>query len=410
LRASLLGIPALCLGGLAPPAAAQNAAFQSFFFDVCASPTGTLATRCAETPAGGGDLSGDSEESLNPSQTLPINDAALARARAIAEEVEERLEERRNEGASADAKDDAGVERRWGIFLNERWEGFDREETSRERGFDGDTLGTQIGADYRISDRAFAGLLFSYDYTDSEFDSDAPGVNFVPPDDDGSSDADNYSVTAYGSYNVTDAFYVDGSAGYGYSDYEFERNAVFQETTRTVPQTNVRTQADTEGHEISASLGGGYDFRSGAFEAGPYLRASYVRTKVEGYRETDTTGSGLAMQIDGESQTSLTAIVGVRTSYAVSTPWGVLIPQARVEYEHEFERDQETTATRFVQDAGGNVFRLSGDDPDRDYMNASAGLVLILADGWIPFVDYEALIGHSFLDRHRVTLGVRKEF
>jgi hypothetical protein len=53
---------------------------------------------------------------------------------------------------------------------------------------------------------------------------------------------------------------------------------------------------------------------------------------------------------------------------------------------------------------------VSGDDPDRDYLNASAGLVLVLAEGWMPFVDYEVLVGHSFLDRHRVALGVRKEF
>jgi outer membrane autotransporter protein len=394
----------LAAATVAFPAGAQNAAFQSFFFDVCGSPGGTLADRCGES--GGGDLSGDSEDSLNPSQTLPVNDAALARARAVGDEVEGRLEERRDEPAPTAA--DVGG--RWGVFLGEHWEGFDRDETSRERGFDGDTLGVQLGADYRVSERAFAGLFLAYDYTDSEFDSDQPGVAFVPPGDDGSMDADNYSVTAYGSYGVTDSFYVDGSAGYGYSDYEFRRNAVFQETTRTVPQTNVRTEADSDGHELSAGLGCGYDFRKGAFEFGPYLRAHYVRTKVDGYRESDETGSGLAMEVDSESQTSLTSIVGARASYAVSTTWGVLLPQARVEYEHEFERDEETAATRFVQDAGGNVFRVSGDDPDRDYLNASAGLVLVLAEGWMPFVDYEVLVGHSFLDRHRVALGVRKEF
>ena len=32
-----------------------------------------------------------------------------------------------------------------------------------------------------------------------------------------------------------------------------------------------------------------------------------------------------------------------------------------------------------------------------------------MRDGWIPFVDYEALFGHSYFDRQRVTFGIRKE-
>ena len=58
LAATLTGIPALSF--------AQNAEFQNFFFAVCGGATvGALTTRCGETPGGTGNVSGDSEESLN---------------------------------------------------------------------------------------------------------------------------------------------------------------------------------------------------------------------------------------------------------------------------------------------------------------------------------------------------------
>lgn len=395
------------LAALAPQAArAQNAAFQSFFFDVCASPTGALAARCAETPGAAGDLSGDSEDSLNPSQALAINQSALARARALQKEIQQRAERRRDEGLGEQT---AGAGPRWSLLTSGRAEYFDREETRRERGLDGVTWGLQLGGDVQLGEGGFVGALLAYDRTDAEFDRDARGVNFTPPGNDGSTDADLYSLTFYGSWSLTDAVYVDGSLGYGYADYTFRRRAVFQETGRAVPQTGVRTEEDTEGHELSASGGIGYDWRREAFSLGPYLRLNYVWTKVDGYTERDETGSGLAMRIGTETQRSLATVLGLRGSYAFSTGWGVLIPQARVEWEHEFEQDTQSVLTRFVLDAGGNRFDVKGDSPDRDFLNASAGLLLLLPNGWMPFLDYEGLFGHSYYDRHRVTIGLRKE-
>ena len=59
------------------PAHAQNAAFQGFFTNACGGAAGGLATLCGVNT----DLSGDSESSLNPNQTVSAAAAALAAAK-----------------------------------------------------------------------------------------------------------------------------------------------------------------------------------------------------------------------------------------------------------------------------------------------------------------------------------------
>ena len=62
-------------------AMAANPVFQDFVFaNLCTNPTGALNDRCTEWVGTVGDLSGDSESSLNPSQSLSNNHTALERA------------------------------------------------------------------------------------------------------------------------------------------------------------------------------------------------------------------------------------------------------------------------------------------------------------------------------------------
>src|SRR6185295_9271792 len=77
-------------------ALAANAEFQNFLFTVCAAPSGTLATRCGETTGATGNVSGDSESSLNPSQALGSNLPAVGVAQARSKQARERGEKLRD--------------------------------------------------------------------------------------------------------------------------------------------------------------------------------------------------------------------------------------------------------------------------------------------------------------------------
>ncbi|MFC1773246.1 autotransporter outer membrane beta-barrel domain-containing protein [Pseudomonadota bacterium] len=396
-------------------ALAADPVFQNFFFDACDNPVGDLAVRCGETPGGTGDLSGNSESSLNPSQPLSSQAAALGRAREKTREASETIAELRDMDAD---KQQSGVSEAgalsigpFSLLLNGRktWFDQDRDDSDAERGLDGDIWAVELGFDYRLSDRTVVGGFVGYENTDADYDKDESGVNFTPQSDSGGIDADSYSFTLFGSYNLTENLFIEGSAGYSTTDYTFERNVVFQESTRTIAQTDVRAKADTDGEQYWASASMGYEFYRDAFSFGPYARVTYVKSTVDDYTENDTNNSGLEMRIDVDDRTSVTTDLGIGVSYAVSTSWGVLVPQARVEWEHEFDQDAQDITSLYVLDADRNQFSLEGDNPDRDYFNLGAGVSAIFPNGWMGFIDYEGLAGYEDLSRHRVTVGLRIE-
>jgi outer membrane lipase/esterase len=213
----------------------------------------------------------------------------------------------------------------------------------------------------------------------------------------------------YSSYNLTDSLHVDGTLGYGYTDYTFSRNVVFHDTNR-VNGLPVVTEGRTHGNEISANAGIGYDFYEQGFGFGPYFRVGYTRSTVRGYTEDDISNTGLNMAIQDDTVTSLTTTAGVQMSYAHSTEWGVVIPQVRFEYEHEFDKNRRSLVSSFAQTNTANFLAVTTDDPDRNYFNLGASLLFVLPNGWMPFVDVETLLGYSDLDRQRYTAGLRVEF
>ena len=394
---------------------AANAVFQNFFFDACVNPVGELATRCGETPGGTGDLSGNSESSLNPSQALSSQAAAMGRAREKTKKASNAVAQIRDMDAD---KQQAGLAEAGGLaigpfslLLNGRYTWFDqdRDRDDRERGYDGDIWGAELGFDYRVSDQTVVGGFLGYENTDADYDKDEAGVNFTPQSDSGTIDGDSYSITLFGSHNFSEQLFVEGSAGYSYTDYTFERNVVFQESTRTVAQTNVRAKGDTDGHQYWGSAGIGYDFYRDALTVTPYARATYVRSTIDNYTEKDPTNSGLQMRVNVDSRTSVTTDLGVSASYAKSTGWGVLVPHVRAEWEHEFEDDAQDTSSFYQLDANRNLYDLEGESPDTDYFNLGAGVSAIFPNGWMGFVDYEGLVGYEELSKHRLTVGLRVE-
>ena len=141
-------IGALVLGGLAGEANAQsagNAPFQAFFLQACATATGQLAALCAASR--GGQLSGDSESSLNPNQASVGGSTSLARAQALAEATERRLEGLRDE------TDDAPAEGGFSLFgsVQGEWSDQDRGPFENERGFEADAWRVTAGVDWPIT-------------------------------------------------------------------------------------------------------------------------------------------------------------------------------------------------------------------------------------------------------------------
>lgn len=405
------GLLGLVLGAawiVATPALAQtpnNGPVRIFYVGACPTATGALAARCAAS--NGGVISSDSQWSLLPNQATSAGASALARAEALAALTEARLETVREEGQGK-----APTAR--GISLFATYQSEDSEQYraafSNERAFEGRSRRFTAGGDFRPTAATVLGLSLTYSDDDSDFDPNPAGRNFTPLASSGATDVTEVDITAYGSMALADRLTLEGSLGVAFSDQDFRRNASFQESTRTIPQVDIRATGSTDGRRYSGSIGLAYDLDAGPVGVGPYARLRWSRSKVDGYTEADAANTGLALQFSGSRTTSLASVVGARASYAISLPWGVLMPQARVEWEHEFEDDPRTVTTRLALAPNGGTFQVRTDAPDRNAWNLGAGVLVILPNGWMPYVDVEVLEGYSGFRRERVAAGLRIEF
>jgi uncharacterized protein YhjY with autotransporter beta-barrel domain len=291
---------------------------------------------------------------------------------------------------------------RLGLFVNGIFGFGDKDTTSREAGFDFDTYGVTGGVDYRFTDNLVLGLAFGYTNTDSDFASAR-----------GKLDADAYAFSAFGTYYLG-MLYVDGIFTYGWNDYDNARNIVYAiPGTTQLTTVNQSARSETDGAQYSFALSTGYDFTARGFTFGPYGRLSYLKADIDGFQEridNTSNGFGLTLAVNDQDVESLTWVLGGQASYALSTGFGVLVPQVRLEWEHEFLDSQRRITARFVNDPLNTPILLDTDNPDRDYFNLGAGMSAVFQRGVSAFAYYETILALKDVTAHQVTVGLRLAF
>ena len=301
----------------------------------------------------------------------------------------------------------------WRFFLNGTFSLGDKDATDRESGFDFGTYGVTAGADYRLTSNLIVGVALGLLWTDIDLD-----------DDGGNLDAFGLTGSLYTTYYLADRFYLDGIASIGWNDYEMDRAIRYAirelnpNGTPTGGMVNVNqvASADTDGIWFGLSIGGGYDVPLGALTLTPLARLNYQWATIDGYQEEiDNAGPGvgLALNVDDQDIESFTSVLGAQASYALSVPWGVLQPQVRLEWEHEYMNDSQTIKVHFLEDPtpdGDSEIRLDTSGPDRDYFNLAVGFAAAFRRGLSAFAQYETVLGLDDYSIHRVALGIRAEF
>ncbi len=298
--------------------------------------------------------------------------------------------------ASADEQSPFG---KLGIFVNGNVSFGNQSATNREAGFGFNTTGVTAGADYRLTPDLVLGGAFGYASSGASLDNSG-----------GSLDTKDYSLVVYGTYYRSQSLYADGFASYGWSNYDSRRRILYSLPTVDVNQT---ANGSTDGTQYSLSLGAGYDFSRQALTVGPYGHLTYLKANIGGFQEnidSSAPGSGWALKVNSQDITSLTTRVGGQASYAVSRSWGVLVPQGRLEWLHEFEDNSYLITSSFVQDSAGVPFSVPTDTPDRDYFNLGVGLSAVFPRGRSAFINYDTVLFRNNLTQHFVTAGIRLEF
>jgi len=287
-------------------------------------------------------------------------------------------------GASADR---SSLMSRLGIFANGQGSFGNQDAKSAEPGYDFHTAGITVGVDYRFTDQLVLGVAFGYLHTKASYDLSV-----------GSSGANGYDLSAYGTYYILDRLYLDAIVTGGWNTYNNERN---------IPDVTATANSHTNGNQFSVSVGAGYNFNIGAFGFGPTGRVNYIHVHIDGYQETGATPFNVT--VSSQNVESLTTDFGGQATYAISVPWGVLAPFLRLEWEHQYLGNSRTVTGSLVA-SPSTVVSNQTPSPDRDYLRLGAGLSGTFRRGVSAFLDFDTVVGQSGFSSYAFNSGVRFEF
>ncbi|SJM93312.1 Putative Outer membrane autotransporter barrel domain protein (modular protein) [Crenothrix polyspora] len=293
---------------------------------------------------------------------------------------------------------------RLGIFVNGNIGFGDRRTTVNEYGYNQDTHGATAGIDYRFTDHFLLGTAFSYNNTRTGY------TNSL-----GSMDTDSFSGALYGSFFTDNGFFVDGIFSGSHLDYSSKRNIQYTLSTDTKVGGLVNTDGTgkNQGTEFNVAMTSGFNFNKGGLTLTPQLRVDYTNTQVGAMDENKTNNlkDGWALHVDQQSFESLQTAAGLQLAYAINLPWGVISPMVRAEYIHEFLNDSRNIHVYALGDKNTAKINanLKTDNPDRDFIVASAGLSAQFAHGISAFVNYDTVQAHSYINNHNFSGGVRVE-
>ena len=283
----------------------------------------------------------------------------------------------------------------FGVFVNGDYQFLNKDTTRFETGFEQNTVGTTVGVDYSFRGRGAVGVAFNYAHEFGDFAGASGGF-----------DNDVYGVTLYGTVMPIENMFVDAFVGYTRKDYTFDRSVHVSIAPDRLVGGKIDSATDSDEMHVGATLG--YDFILGKFTVGPRVGVNYRDARISGFRERGSTG--IELIYDNQNVVSLTSTVGVFASMAISTGFGVLVPQATAEYVHEFENDQRSVGFTFVDLSDRPRYLFQTDRPDRNFFNVGLGVVAVFSRGLSAYVNVRELLGYSDRTATTVTVGVRTQF
>ncbi|MEE9344926.1 MAG: autotransporter outer membrane beta-barrel domain-containing protein [Methylococcales bacterium] len=304
------------------------------------------------------------------------------------------------QGGAAGSDDDFD---RLGVFFNTRYRKFDQKGNNLEDGYNTDIWNFIVGADYRFTDNLIFGAAANYGSDDVDIDRNTGRIR-----------SNKYGISLYGTFYATQQFFIDGVVGYEWGNNRIRRNINYVLSSTPV-SVNQRATSSPDSNEIFASLGTGYLFNINSLMVTPTLRFEYAHIFLDGFRESmsnpTASGGGLALKVASDDFKSLSSNLGIRLNYSVNTAYGIITPQAHVEWIHEFEDQAKVISARFANDVSGlGGFKIVTQAPDRDYINLQLGLSAQLGAGRSGFLSFNKTFEREDITDYSITAGVRAEF
>jgi hypothetical protein len=241
--------------------------------------------------------------------------------------------------------------------------GSDRQSTASSLDFHTD--GLTIGADARLSDTLLAGVAIGGAFNGTSIGTQGTSLR-----------AGSFDAAAYASYHPSGNLFLDGLLGVN--------NATFKDTRWNQYDSSFIPGTRTA-HGSFATLLAGYEFRNGHLEYAPYLRADSQWSQFNAMSESSNEIWGLEFAPMQTSDATLTG--GVRASYELQTPFGVLTPLARLEVRNASTGQQ--TQNLMYQDGLGPTYVLLLPGTSQGALAGSFGLRLSPSAHTVFMLDYD---------------------
>jgi outer membrane autotransporter protein len=258
-------------------------------------------------------------------------------------------------------------------------------------GYSANYGGLIVGADRAFGEHWRVGGVFSYSHTaidDSDSTAgDSTGVN-------------QYGLIGYASY-AGSPWYVNVSGGVSLQHYD---------TTRLVSMPGFSGVAggSFNGQQYVANAEAGYPLELGSVTVTPLANLMYSYLNQNSY--TETGGNGAALSVGNSHVNSVRSALGAKLEKGFQTSYGVLVPELRVQWIHEYDHAKQTTGASFAGDpTGQTAFTTVGMTPISDFADLSLGVTLVRANNLSLTVRYELQVGSGFVSNTGI-LRLQQQF
>lgn len=293
---------------------------------------------------------------------------------------------------------------RWGFFGSGTIGRESGDARNATPGYDLNVHGLTFGVDYRFTDQFVFGGAVGWTHQGTNLDG---GV--------GSLKMDGWSLTAYGTWYQKNNWYLDGSVNWSHNNFDSKRAIVY---TLPLPgggstSVNQLATASSGGSGFAGSLTFGRDFNSGAWNYGLYGKLQYSHQDFDAFSESTLSGvagSGLGLHVGSRTENSSNTVLGGKIDYTRSTSWGVFIPHAEFEWQHDFHSDPSAFTAFFLDDPTATPILIRGDKLDVNYFRLGVGASFVFTQGRSGFILYNRSIGRSGITQDTLNIGFRMEF
>lgn len=287
----------------------------------------------------------------------------------------------------------------WGGFVNVSYAWGKVDQTSLQDPYDYGSFTILAGADYRVSDSWVVGAALSYTDTDSDYDLGLGSVK-----------ARTFGLVGYATYYRND-WYVDAFLAWGDVSYDTTRYIMIPSNSGDplARPINAQATASPNGTQWSAALGVGRNYKWDSFTVTPTARLGYIWVKNDAFSETESR-DGLGLAVNERTIKSLQTALGGRISTVMNTSYGVFSPYFTAQWLHEFENDNPSIVSKYVNDPNGLFFAIPTASPTRDYGVLTLGSTANLPNNLSGFFQLSAAVGLDNETNYGLVLGVRKQF